>query len=218
MYENLFSEIIIEGLTFKNRLIMAPLYLGYAGEGGTVSNMLLEHYRLMAASGVAMVVVENATVDHPGGSGSNRTLRADTDTNLDGLKRLAEVIRRAGARACLQINHAGRFAHAAEEPLAPSAVPKPSLGRSCTHSSGPVRRPLAPSWLAVTANTLCRVVPRCGLAWARGFFMTSGAAWLVARWRSAGSRPTFPPRRLSSRGFRLWTGWAMVSSDSCAGH
>ena len=122
MYTHLFSELEIQGIVLKNRLSMAPLYLGYAGEGGTVSDMLLAHYQLMAESGVAMVVVENATVDHPGGSGSNRTLRADTDTNLDGLKQLASVIREAGARACLQINHAGRFAHAAEEPLAPSVV------------------------------------------------------------------------------------------------
>lgn len=122
MYKNLFSEITIKGLTLKNRLIMAPLYLGYAGEGGTVSDMLLEHYRLMASSGVAMIVVENATVDHPVGSGSNRTLRADTDDNLDGLKQLASTIKQEGALACLQINHAGRFAHATQEPLAPSAV------------------------------------------------------------------------------------------------
>jgi 2,4-dienoyl-CoA reductase (NADPH2) len=122
MYKNLFSEIIIKGLTFKNRLTMAPLYLGYAGEGGTVSDMVLEHYRLMASSGVAMVVVENATVDHPVGSGSNRTLRADTDDNLDGLKQLASTIKQEGALACLQINHAGRFAHATQEPLAPSAL------------------------------------------------------------------------------------------------
>lgn len=122
MYNNLFSEITIKDLTLKNRLTMAPLYLGYAGEGGTVSAMLLDHYRLMASSGVAMVVVENATVDHPVGSGSNRTLRADTDDNLDGLKQLALTIKREGALACLQINHAGRFAHVTQEPLAPSAV------------------------------------------------------------------------------------------------
>ena len=122
MYTNLFSEIVIEGLTLKNRLTMAPLYLGYAGQGGTVSDMLLAHYRLMAGSGVAMVVVENATVDHPVGSGSNRTLRADTDDNLDGLKQLAATIKQEGALACLQINHAGRFAHATQAPLAPSAV------------------------------------------------------------------------------------------------
>jgi 2,4-dienoyl-CoA reductase-like NADH-dependent reductase (Old Yellow Enzyme family) len=59
--------------------------------------MLLEHYRLMAQSGVAIVVVENSTVDYPDGSGSTRTLRADTDDNLDGLKRLAETIKKAGA-------------------------------------------------------------------------------------------------------------------------
>jgi 2,4-dienoyl-CoA reductase (NADPH2) len=122
MYKNLFSEITIKDLTLKNRLTMAPLYLGYAGEGGTVSDMLLDHYRLMASSGVAMVVVENATVDHPFGSGSNRTLRTDTDDNLDGLKQLALIIKQEGALACLQINHAGRFAHVTQESLAPSAV------------------------------------------------------------------------------------------------
>ena len=122
MYDHLFSELTIKGRTLPNRLTMAPLYLGYAGEGGTVSDMILDHYRLMARGGVAMVVVENSTVDHPTGSGSNRTLRADTDDNLDGLKRLAEAIKKEGALACLQINHAGRFAAATREPLAPSAV------------------------------------------------------------------------------------------------
>ena len=122
MYKSLFSPITINGLTLKNRLTMAPLYLGYAGEGGTVSEMLLEHYQLMAQSGVAMVVVENATVDHPIGSGSNRTIRADTDDNLHGLKQLAATIKEAGALACLQINHAGRFALATQDPAAPSAV------------------------------------------------------------------------------------------------
>jgi 2,4-dienoyl-CoA reductase (NADPH2) len=122
MYPSLFSPMTIKGLTLKNRLTMAPLYLGYAGEGGTVSDMLLDHYRLMAQSGVALVVVENSTVDFPEGAGSTRTLRADTDDNLQGLKQLAETIRREGALACLQINHAGRFAVAAKEAVAPSAV------------------------------------------------------------------------------------------------
>ncbi len=122
MRTHLFSPLSIQGVTLKNRLTMAPLYLGYAGEGGTVSEMLLAHYRLMAQSGVALVVVENATVDHPQASGSNRTLRADSDDNLEGLKTLAATIKAAGAKACLQINHAGRFAGVAPEALAPSAV------------------------------------------------------------------------------------------------
>ena len=122
MYKRLFSPIVIGGLTFKNRLTMAPTYLGYAGEGGKISRMLLGHYRLMAQSNVAMVVVENSTVDFAVGSGSKRTIRVDTDEHLDGLTHLADVIKHEGALACLQINHAGRFAAAASEPVAPSAI------------------------------------------------------------------------------------------------
>ena len=122
MYSNLFSTLKIDGLHLKNRLTMAPLFLGYADEVGTVGSMLLDHYRLMAKSGAAMIVVENATIDYAQGSGSPRTIRADTDENLDGLKKLAEVIQEEGALACLQINHAGRFATAASDPVAPSAV------------------------------------------------------------------------------------------------
>ncbi|MDO5675104.1 MAG: NADH:flavin oxidoreductase [bacterium] len=132
-YPHLFSEINIQGLSLKNRLIMAPLYLAYAGEGGLVSDAILEHYQLMAASGVAMVVVENASVDHPLGSGSNRTLCADTDEALEGLSRLAQTIKAEGALACLQINHAGRFAYATEDSVAPSAITtfgRPSRGMS----------------------------------------------------------------------------------------
>jgi len=76
---------------------------------------------MMASGGAAMITVENATVDHPAGSGSNRTIRADTDDNLQGLEKLAHTIKDKGALACLQINHAGRFA-AVQEALAPSAV------------------------------------------------------------------------------------------------
>jgi 2,4-dienoyl-CoA reductase (NADPH2) len=122
MYPNVFSKIKVGSKELKNRLTMAPLYLGYAGEGGTVSNLFIDHYRLMAKSGVGMVVVENATVDYPTGSGSNRTLRADTDENLEGLTRLAAAIKKEGAIACQQINHAGRFAAIADPALAPSAV------------------------------------------------------------------------------------------------
>jgi len=122
MHPHLFSKIDVGGKELKNRLTMAPLYLGYARAGGMVSDLLLEHYRLMAKSGVAMVVVENSTVDHPTGSGSDRTLRADTDENMEGLTNLAATIKAQGTLACLQINHAGRFAAIADPALAPSAV------------------------------------------------------------------------------------------------
>jgi 2,4-dienoyl-CoA reductase (NADPH2) len=121
MYAQLFSPLTVGGRKLSNRIVMAPLYLGYAGEGGTVTPMLLEHYRLMADSGAAMITVENAAVDFEKGRGSKRTIRIDTDENLDGLARLADCIKQEGALACIQINHAGRFA-GVKDPVAPSAV------------------------------------------------------------------------------------------------
>jgi NADPH2 dehydrogenase len=122
MLSHLFSPFQVGGLELKNRLTMTPLFLGYAGKGGMVSPPLLDHYRLMAQSGVALVVVENASIDHPTGSGSIRELRVDSDECMEGLVRLAQTIKREGALASLQLNHAGRFARAAPEPVAPSAV------------------------------------------------------------------------------------------------
>jgi 2,4-dienoyl-CoA reductase (NADPH2) len=126
VYKNLFKPIQIKGLRFKNRITMAPLYLGYAGQGGKVSPLLLHHYREMANSGAAMIMVENASIT-PGGSGSPRTIRCDHNRYLKGLQTLAETIKRQRCLAGLQINHAGRFAHVPEA-VAPSAVP--AFGRT----------------------------------------------------------------------------------------
>ncbi len=119
-YPHLFKPLKIDGIRLKNRITMAPLYLGYAGEGGKVSQLMLDHYRQMAGSGAAMIVVENASIT-PGGSGSNRTLRCDHNRYIPGIAALAEAIRKKNAKAALQINHAGRFARV-QEPVAPSAV------------------------------------------------------------------------------------------------
>ena len=114
----LFEPVRIKGLSLKNRLTMTPLYLGYANPDGTVSDLMVDHYREMAASGVSMVVVENAAVDVTG-LGSPFTLRADQEQHIAGLARLAQTINKEGARAFLQINHAGRYAFGNQR-LAPS--------------------------------------------------------------------------------------------------
>ncbi|MCU0579272.1 MAG: NADH:flavin oxidoreductase [Desulfobacterota bacterium] len=119
-YPRLFSPCSLGPLTLKNRITMAPLFLGYGKPTGEVSPLLLDHYREMAASGAALNEVENAAID-PGGLGSPFTLRLDQDRFLPGLKDLASTIKGQGALAALQINHAGRFAWSSE-PLAPSAV------------------------------------------------------------------------------------------------
>lgn len=120
-YPLLFSSFKVGPLNLKNRLVMVPLFLGYANSDGTISEMLLQHYRNMAASGVSMVVTENVTVDFEY-SGVRGILRADKDDYLSDLKELAQTIKENGALACCQINHLGRYAWVTN-PVSASAVP-----------------------------------------------------------------------------------------------
>ena len=121
----LFSPFKIKDLDLKNRITMAPTYVGYANPDGTVSELTLDHYKEMASSGAAMIVVENAAINQTG-SGSPFTIRADDDQFMEGLSQLATAIKDQGALAFQQINHAGKYAFSAE-PLAPTGGPEGAL-------------------------------------------------------------------------------------------
>jgi 2,4-dienoyl-CoA reductase-like NADH-dependent reductase (Old Yellow Enzyme family)/nucleotide-binding universal stress UspA family protein len=117
-YPMLFSPFPIGNTALKNRMTMVPMFWGYANEDGTVSQTLIDSYREIALGGVGMIVVANAVVDASGIMAS-RVIRADEDRFVPRLAELAEAIKSSGAVACLQINHAGRWANV-EKPLAPS--------------------------------------------------------------------------------------------------
>lgn len=93
----------------KNRLVALPVFTGYAYPDGSVSALLRSHYAMLAATGAAMVVVANVAVASDGIT-SRHNLRIDADRYIPGLAALARDIRRQGALACIQLNHAGRFA------------------------------------------------------------------------------------------------------------
>jgi 2,4-dienoyl-CoA reductase (NADPH2) len=93
----------------KNRIVALPVFTGYADPDGRVSPLLLSHYTRLAASGASMVVVANVAVS-PDGVTSKYNLRIDADEFVPGLAELAAAIRDQGALACIQLNHAGRFA------------------------------------------------------------------------------------------------------------
>ena len=117
----LFSPIQFKGLLLKNRITMAPLFLSYANPDGTTNELIIDYYREMAASGAAMIVTENVAID-PSAMGSPFTLRADNDRAIAELSKIAKAIHQEGAIAVCQLNHAGRYAHAAKQRLAPSPV------------------------------------------------------------------------------------------------
>ncbi len=119
-YPKLFSPIQVGNRELANRLIMAPLYTGYATMDGRLSPYLVEHYKCMGASGLAMVVVESVAVT-AADMGSLRTIRAHDDEHVEDLAQIAKAVKEGGALACCQLNHPGRFA-LLSGPVGPSPV------------------------------------------------------------------------------------------------
>ena len=80
------------------------------------------HYTSRAIGGAGLVIVEMTDVE-PDGRISDNDLGLWSDDQIPALARIVEAIHRHGAKAAIQIAHAGRKAEDAEMPVAPSAIP-----------------------------------------------------------------------------------------------
>lgn len=113
----------IGNVKLKNRIIKAPQHTGLANPDGSVTDRMLRYYREVAAGGVAMVIVEYAWVDNDASKASPCQLGIASIEHLPGLSLLAQTIQANGAKAAVQVSHAGRQRFTLERPKAASAVP-----------------------------------------------------------------------------------------------
>jgi fumarate reductase flavoprotein subunit len=118
------------GTALKNRLLMAPMTTCTGYFDGTVTEELVEYYRVRAGS-IGTIVVECCFIDDlglafPGAIG------IDSDEKIAGLAKIASAIKAEGSRALLQIYHGGRMVDpkliGGRTPVAPSALAAPRDG------------------------------------------------------------------------------------------
>ncbi len=123
MNDPLFDPIKINRLELKNRIYMPAMHMNMA-VNFEVTDPLIDFYAERARGGVGLIAVGYATVDEYSGMSTN--IGTHKDEFIPGLKRLAEAIQQNGAKAAVQINHAGRYAVSffldGKQPVAPSAV------------------------------------------------------------------------------------------------
>ena len=123
MIDPLFQPIIINRMEVKNRIFMPAMHMNMAGNYA-VSDRLVDFYSERARGGAGMITVGYATVDELSGNPGN--IGAHKDIYIPGLTRLASAIRDNGARASVQLNHAGRYNHSmlmgGKQPVAPSPI------------------------------------------------------------------------------------------------
>ena len=62
-YSHVFTPIRVRGITFKNRIVMAPLSPNLCSEDGDVTPELIDWMRMFARGGAATIYHGNATID-----------------------------------------------------------------------------------------------------------------------------------------------------------
>jgi NADH:flavin oxidoreductases, Old Yellow Enzyme family len=95
------------GVSLKNRIVMPPMTTWSGNDDGTISDEELAYYR--ARSGGVGMVITGTTYTIPNGRGFSGQFAAYDDRFLPSLTSLATTIKQQGAKAILQIFHAGRM-------------------------------------------------------------------------------------------------------------
>jgi 2,4-dienoyl-CoA reductase-like NADH-dependent reductase (Old Yellow Enzyme family) len=104
------DELLLKsGLKLKNRLVVPPMTVLLSFHDGTVTDEEIAHYaRLSEGYGLVITATANVTENGKGWPGE---LTIATDDAVARLALLSSAIQKKGARAILQVFHAGRMTH-----------------------------------------------------------------------------------------------------------
>ena len=129
MTSNIFQSFTFpSGATLKNRVMMAPMTTYSSEKNGDVSEQELIYYARRARSGIGAVITACVYAE-PLGVGFQYSIGAEDDARIPSLRKLASAIKDNGAKAILQIFHAGRMSSSTilqgEQPVSASTIPAP---------------------------------------------------------------------------------------------
>ncbi|MFT4075758.1 MAG: NADH:flavin oxidoreductase/NADH oxidase [Asticcacaulis sp.] len=107
---SLFTPLHLKDITLRNRVAIPPM-CQYSATDGFINDWHLAHYAGMARGGAGLVIVE-ATGVSPDGRITPGCTGLWSDDHIDGMAKVASLIKAAGAVPGIQIGHAGRKASA----------------------------------------------------------------------------------------------------------
>jgi len=119
----LFDPLTIGDLHLKNRVAMAPMTRGRAGESRVANDLMAEYYHQRSSAGL---LITEATVISAQGNGWIGSPGIYTGEMVAGWRRVTERIKATGVPIFLQLWHCGRASHSdfhnGELPVSASAV------------------------------------------------------------------------------------------------
>ncbi|MCD7723033.1 MAG: NAD(P)/FAD-dependent oxidoreductase [Clostridiales bacterium] len=107
-YEMLFSPMKIGNVEIKNRIVMAPMLMGFGQFNGNATEQMMNYYEERAKGGAGLIVSEVTRVDDFSGATSFGQLAASKGRNIKSISELAARIHRHGAKFFVELHHPGR--------------------------------------------------------------------------------------------------------------
>ena len=117
----------IGDVEIRNRIVMPPMTTRTADPDGFVTDDTINYYMARVKGGVGLITCEMASPERAGRH-RRHELGIFGDRYLPGLRRLTDAIHAGGAKASIQLGHAGGHTRrdiTGEMPIAPSAIPHP---------------------------------------------------------------------------------------------
>lgn len=102
----LFSPYTLRGVTFPNRVVLAPMQMFMAGPDGLATDWHFQHLAKYALGGFGAVMTE-ALIVEPRGRASYGDCGVWSDDHVAPLRRIAGFLHERGALAAAQLHHAG---------------------------------------------------------------------------------------------------------------
>jgi 2,4-dienoyl-CoA reductase (NADPH2) len=177
MYRNLFSPVRINTLEIKNRIAYPSLGLLYSTDG-KLNERYFNYFQERANGGVGMLTVGPVGVDFIG-SGAIALSLANDDAIGD-FQKLTGIIKDGGARAWIQLFHAGAYSHpmfvGGQQPIAPSAV--------YSRYSQTTPREMTPQDIHQVQDAFVRAAERAKAAGFDGIEILASAGYLITQFLS----------------------------------
>lgn len=125
-YKHLFTPIRINGVDFKNRIILAPPSPNLASPDGLVTHAFVDWFRMFARGGAAILYVGNSSIDITECKDEECQLDLSSDRCVLPLSWYTEMALEYDCHASLEVNHNGKdttFEAVGHLPFSSSPIP-----------------------------------------------------------------------------------------------
>ncbi|MDU5998166.1 MAG: hypothetical protein E6Y73_01265 [Finegoldia magna] len=103
------QELKSKNINFKNRVVMPPMATAKADENGHITDEILNYYEEKTKNRLfSTVIIEHSFVDALGKASKNQTSIAD-DSTIDGMRKLANLVKANGSSVILHIANFSRW-------------------------------------------------------------------------------------------------------------